>query len=87
MDRDSHEQVLRRSRLHYSGRFEFTVPQTWTLESLAGFVYSTSFLGREVLGEMLPAFEQDLAQRLLACQPDGSFELQARYAYELARRP
>jgi hypothetical protein len=42
---------------------------------LTGFLYSTSFLNREVLGERLAAFEQDLAERLVAPVPERMFEL------------
>jgi SAM-dependent methyltransferase len=87
MEEDPHEQVLGRAGLQYVGRFEFSVRQTWTVETLTGFVYSTSFLNRETLGEKLSAFERDLAERLLPYERDGSFEAQASYAYELARKP
>jgi hypothetical protein len=50
-------------------------------------VYSTSFLNRQALGDKVPEFERDLAQRLLSCAPSGAFEEPASYAYELARKP
>jgi SAM-dependent methyltransferase len=87
MAADPHEQVLRRAGLEYVGRFEFSVEETWTIETLTGFVYSTSFLNQEALGEKRAAFERDLAERLLACERDGSFAAVASYAYELARKP
>jgi SAM-dependent methyltransferase len=87
MEADPHEQVLRRAGLRYVGRFEFSVVQHWTVESLTGFVYSTSFLNQEALGERRPAFERDLAERLLPYEEDGAFEVLASYAYELARKP
>lgn len=85
MDRDPHELVLRRAGFDSVERFEFSVRQTWTVETLTGFVYSTSFLNREVLGDRLAAFEQDLAERLVASVPEGTFELDTCYAYDLAR--
>lgn len=87
MERDPHSQVLRRAGFDYVGRYAFSVEQTWTLETLAGFVYSTSFLSREVLGEQHAVFERDLADRLLACEISGSFNVLASYAYDLARKP
>jgi ubiquinone/menaquinone biosynthesis C-methylase UbiE len=87
MEQDPHEQVLRRAGFQYVGRVEFSVGQTWTLETLTGFVYSTSFLNRETLGEKLSAFESDLAERLLSYEHGGNFEVLASYAYELARKP
>ncbi len=38
--------MLRRAGSQYVGRFEFSVGQTWTVATLTGFVYSTSFLNR-----------------------------------------
>jgi len=86
IDRDPHEQVLRRAGLVYEGLFEFSQVQRWTVDSLIGFVYSTSFLNRAVLAHHVDAFEADLRERLLACSGDGVFEQDLTFAYELARR-
>jgi SAM-dependent methyltransferase len=86
MDRDPHEQVLRRAGLAYEGPFEFSILEQWTVDSLVGFVYSTSFLNRAVLEHHADAFESELRARLLACQGDGVFEQDLTFAYELARR-
>jgi SAM-dependent methyltransferase len=85
MDRDPHEQVLRRAGLSYEGLFEVSLVERWTVESLIGFVYSTSFLNRAVLEHHVEAFENDLRRQLLACCPDGVFEQDLTFAYELAR--
>jgi SAM-dependent methyltransferase len=85
--RDPHEQVLRRVGFDYVGKFEFRVEQVWTVEMLIGFVYSTSFLNRQVLGDRAADFERHLTERLLSCQADGLFHESASYAYELARVP
>lgn len=85
-DRDPHEQVLRRAGLAYEGLFEFSIVERWTVDSLIGFVYSTSFLNRAVLEHHVDAFESELRARLLACRGDGVFEQDLTFAYELARR-
>jgi len=87
IDRDPHEQVLRRAGLSYEGRFEFSVVERWTIESLIGFIYSTSVLNRAVLVDHIDAFESDLRSQLLACDHDGVFEQDLTFAYDLARRP
>jgi len=86
IERDPHEQVLRRAGLVYEGRFEFPSVQRWTVDSLIGFVYSTSFLNQTVLAHNGDAFENDLRQQLLACRSDDVFEQHATFAYDLARR-
>jgi SAM-dependent methyltransferase len=85
MVQDPHEQVLRRAGLSYEGSFELSVVERWTVESLIGFTYSTSFLNRAALAQHVDAFEDDLRAQLLACCPDGVFEQDLTFAYELAR--
>jgi SAM-dependent methyltransferase len=87
MDRYPHEQVLAEAGFDYVGKFEFTVELAWTVESLVGFSYTTSFLNREVLGDKVGQFEQDLAERLCSYQPDGVFSQQTSFAYQLAHKP
>jgi ubiquinone/menaquinone biosynthesis C-methylase UbiE len=87
MVNDRHEQVLRRSGFEYAGKFAWMVEQTWTVETLAGFSYSTSILNRNVLGDRSGEFEKELAERLLPFANDGKFYESASYAYELARKP
>jgi SAM-dependent methyltransferase len=87
MDRQPHEQVLSRAGFDYVGNFEFVDEQTWTVRTLTGLVYSTSFLNREVLGEQAPAFEAELSALLHSYEPDGVFQVAASYAYQLATKP
>jgi SAM-dependent methyltransferase len=87
IDRDPHERVLRRAGLDYEGRFEFPCKHHWTVDSLIGFVYSTSFLSRAVLAHHVDVFERDLRVQLLTCCADDRFEADVTFAYELARRP
>lgn len=87
MDRHPHEQVLTQAGFDYVGRYEFTADQTWTVETLTGLVYSTSFLNREALGDQADAFESDLSALLYSYASDGVFEVSAKYAYQLATKP
>jgi lysozyme family protein len=87
MHEDPHEQVLRRAGFQYVGDFDFSVEQTWRVEALTGFVYRTSFLNTDALGDKLRTFERALADRLLSCEPGGTFQEFANYAYQLARKP
>jgi SAM-dependent methyltransferase len=87
IDRDPHEHVLRRAGLVWEGTFEHSVPRRWTIESLIGFVYSSSFLNRVVLANRAEEFERDLGRELLGGQPDGLFDQTLTFAYDLARRP
>jgi ubiquinone/menaquinone biosynthesis C-methylase UbiE len=85
IEEDPHEQVLCRAGFDYVGKFEFTAEQTWTVETLVGFAYSTSLLNRRALGDMATELERDFDKRLSACTSDGTFRQSVSYAYELAR--
>ena len=85
--REPHEVVLRRAGFSYEGRFQFSTEHEWTVETLIGFTYSTSFLNRSVLGDRVDEFERDLRERLLACDSRGIFQETASWAYELGRLP
>lgn len=87
IDADPHEQVLQRAGLDYVGRFEFGREQTWTLETLKGFVYSTSFLNRGALGSMVDEFEWELARWVTSFGPEGTLGEVNSFVYELARAP
>ena len=87
MDRRPHEQVLSRAGFDYVGKFEFVAEQTWTVPTLTGLVYSTSFLNREVLGAQAPAFEAELSALLHSYEPAGVFQVAVSYAYQLATKP
>ena len=82
-----HEAVLVDAGFDVLGKFERPALLTWTPDSLAGFVYSTSVLARPVMGEQASAFEQELRDRLLAIEPSGIFRQLNLYAYHFARRP
>jgi SAM-dependent methyltransferase len=79
--------VLAEAGLTVIGSYEFTVPHRWTLETLAGYAYSTSILSRSALGNQAEDFERDLRDRLLAIQPDGLFEESVSFVYDLAVKP
>jgi SAM-dependent methyltransferase len=59
----------------------------WTVDELIGFVYSTSFLSRPVLGEHARAFEDDLRRELGNVASGNKLHETIDFAYELARRP
>lgn len=87
MDRYPHSRVLAEAGFDYVGRFDFVAEQTWTVESLTGFGYSTSFLNRAALGDRSTDFERELADLLASHEPTGIFHESTDYAYELAVKP
>jgi SAM-dependent methyltransferase len=79
--------ILRQAGLDVVGDFQFSATHDWTPDALVGFVFSTGVLSRAALGDLAPAFEDDLRRELLVCIPDGRFPQVIGFAYELARRP
>ncbi len=87
MARDPHELVLSRVGFSYEGSHDFSVRHVWTIETLTGYLYSTSVLSRQALGDLAPLFEQDVSTRMHRCRPDGTFEQAVPFSYQLAQKP
>lgn len=82
-----HAAVLTEAGFVVDGEHDFPTPYEWTVERLIGFLCSTSILSQVALGSHVPAFEQDLRERLLQVAPDNSFRESIDFGYTLARRP
>ena len=78
------ESVLVQAGFELAGSRRFTAEHAWTPDALIGFVYSTSFLPRAVLGEQAQAFEQELRHELGRA---GKLRETIEFAYALARKP
>lgn len=81
------EQVLRRAGFAPVESRSFETPHVWTLESLLGYLRSTSFASRAALGERHGAFEADLTAALLAYDGSGHYPESLGSGYTLARKP
>ena len=81
----THREVLEQAGFAYEGSFAFARDDIWTVESLIGFMYSTSILSRPALGSAVTAFEADMTRRLAQFSSDGTFKHEATCAYGLAR--
>ncbi|MHB8682679.1 MAG: class I SAM-dependent methyltransferase [Acidimicrobiales bacterium] len=79
--------VLQEAGFQVIGFYEFPTVHLWTREALIGFVYSTSVLPYEILGDLAGDFEEDLGRVLTSLDPGGQFTQTVRFAYQLARRP
>ncbi|HZT66588.1 MAG TPA: methyltransferase domain-containing protein [Acidimicrobiales bacterium] len=80
-------EVLKQAGFEPVGRFSAAVERDWTLESLAGFVYSSSALPRAVIGDRVTEFEADLRTRLRQAADDGPYRQSTEFACDLAQRP
>jgi len=81
------EEVLRHAGFTPVESRSFEAPYVWTLESLLGYLRSTSFASRAALGERHGAFEADLTAALLAYDGSGRYPEFVGNGYTLARKP
>jgi len=65
----------------------FPTAHDWTVDALIGFVYSTSFLPRAVLGDQADAFARDVRHEMGRLATDNFLRETIDFNFELARRP
>jgi FkbM family methyltransferase len=59
----------------------------WTADSLIGYLYSTSFASKAVLGHLREPFEKDLRNRLAKLATDDRFSDQIEFTIISGRKP
>lgn len=70
---EPHEVVMARSGFSDVVQHEFLTPHTWTLDGILGYMRSTSFASRAVLGDQADEFDRLLVDELLAFNPNGMY--------------
>lgn len=50
---------------------DYPTEHTWTVDEIVGYLYSTSFAGRHVLGDKQEPFERELREALAESEPSG----------------
>jgi ubiquinone/menaquinone biosynthesis C-methylase UbiE len=85
--KESDTEVVASAGFSIVGEYRFEVPYEWSVETLIGFMYSTSILSQRVLGPKVEAFAADVREQLLAVEPEGVFREEIGFSYTLARRP
>ena len=81
------EARLRKAGFEDVASYDFVEPVTWTCETIAGFLRSTSVCSARILGDRLGAFEAAQKAALLALDGSGVFREDAQFGYMLARKP
>lgn len=70
---EGHEVVLGRSRFTVMPSWIYEYNRNQTIDEVIGFLYSTSFASRRLLGDRAGEFEPELRRRLLDLEPSGTF--------------
>jgi hypothetical protein len=85
--RPLHQECLKETPFCALTEATFLQPHVWTTDSIVGYLFSTSFASRAVLGEKAGEFERDLRARLSHLSPDGRFEDEIEHSVISAKRP
>ncbi|MFC0271470.1 class I SAM-dependent methyltransferase [Metabacillus herbersteinensis] len=70
----SHEEVIAKSRFDIETLTIPTYEQIWTVDTIIGNIYSTSYGSKRFLGENAEGFERDLREELLFHNNNGVFK-------------
>ena len=80
-------QVLTEAKFENVASYTFIEPHDWTVDSIVGYLHSTSVCSRRILAGNLAAFDSELRSELQALNPTGIFHEQIRFGYTLGRKP
>lgn len=81
------EQVLRGAGFRDVASFEFTAPHFWSIESIIGYLRSTSVASARILGGKAADFDAALRAALLAHDPSETYAEEIRFGYTFGRMP
>ncbi|MUG92074.1 methyltransferase domain-containing protein [Scytonema sp. UIC 10036] len=70
----SKNRLLARIPFARTQKCRFKFKQKWTLKTILGYLYSTSFCSQSLLGDRVLQFEADLKKKLLEVEPSGKFK-------------
>jgi SAM-dependent methyltransferase len=81
------EEVLRAAGFLDVTTNDYTVPHEWTVETVIGYLRSTSVCSERALRGRASAFDAELTQALLAVEPSGRYPEQLSFGCTSARKP
>lgn len=84
---EHYESVYRDTGFVDVASYTFVEEYDWSIETIIGNLYSTSFCSRIVLGDKSEPFEAELKATLLAHDPRGYYREAIRFGYTLGRKP
>jgi ubiquinone/menaquinone biosynthesis C-methylase UbiE len=84
---EHNEQVLLEAGFSEVSSYSFIEAHEWSIESILGYLFSTSVCSKVVLGDDAEKFESDLRAALLAHDPGGIYREETRWGYTIGRKP
>lgn len=82
-----HEDIINESKFGKCTKGQYYYDVSWNPDFILGYLYSTSFCSRRLLGDNIPAFEADLRAALYRLNPEGQFRHHVAINYILAQKP
>jgi len=83
----SHQEVLTQAGFGEVEQYDFPTPHVWTLDSLLGYLSSTSFATKGSLASSARSTEEGLRRELLAHDASGTYPETIAFYYILGRVP
>ncbi len=83
---ERHEQILKKTQFGPVKTLDIYVDETWTIDEILGWLYSTSYASKAILKDKAPGFEQDIRESLGELAPEGSFIRKVEYTVISASR-
>jgi SAM-dependent methyltransferase len=84
---ERHETLIDRSRFGPHEKYTLSYTHEWTVDSVVGYLYSTSFCSPRLLGANREAFEEDLRRSLLQVNTAGRFVEELSLDVLIGRKP
>ncbi|MCQ1535728.1 class I SAM-dependent methyltransferase [Methanosarcina sp. KYL-1] len=81
------ENIISRSAFSVVESKEVEIVRTWTVESIIGWLFSSSFASPKYFGNKIEKFKKDINETLLLINPDGVFNEHDHFNLILASRP
>src|SRR5262249_40197387 len=84
---DQNERGVRAAGIAEGAHYPLVAAHDWTIDTIVGNLYSTSFCSKQVLGANAAAFEAELKAALLTQDASGKYHEQMRFGYTIGRKP
>ena len=80
------EDIIARSSFECIEMRQVSITRNWNIESITGWLFSSSFARPDYFGGQLPAFKREIRNTLLSLNPKGVFQEQTSFSIVLASR-
>ncbi|TLS35375.1 class I SAM-dependent methyltransferase [Pseudalkalibacillus caeni] len=81
-----HEDFIENSAFTLVAQGEYLYTHEWTVDTIIGNLYSTSFCNKSLLDDKAEAFETELRKELLQLNPTGEFQERMEITYFFLRK-